>query len=313
MRDQSLSLRILVLAVLLLVVAAACVAILVVAGILNPRPTYMAIAGAAILIVATLGAAISALGPKYRPTPLLTPLFAGVLAAFLATVAIYAAHAHFVPNRAAVASAEVKPAAKPAKPAKPPKTMVQPVKAETDKAPVAPDLAAAPPPPPAAPAPAAVPSFDPATFTPPAANAEAVVPAAPAAAADVQPAMAEVATPKEPAGAATAKPAAETTPVNVAAVAPPTQAADKAGPADGAKKPPVAAIPLPAAAPDKTARQSPDQPVNLTSGFDPSGPVAAEPGAPMALDAADVAAVHHAAIPPLPRIRPCGGAGPACP
>ena len=51
-----------------------------------------------------------------------------------------------------------------------------------------------------------------------------------------------------------------------------------------------------------------------TAGFDPSGPVAPEAaGPPLALDAAAAVPAHRAAIPPLPRIRPCGGAGPACP
>ena len=76
----------------------------------------MALAGGAILVVAILAAAISALGPKYRPTPLLTPLFAGVFAALLVTTAVYAAHSQIAPKRnAAVAAQHVqaKPAVKP--------------------------------------------------------------------------------------------------------------------------------------------------------------------------------------------------------
>ena len=105
--------------------------------------------------------------------------------------------------------------------------------------------------------------------------------------------------------------------VDVANVAqPPAQAA--AAPADtgSARKEPVAVakIPVPAAAPGTVAKQTADKPVDLVAGFDPSGPVAPQAaGPPMALDAAAALPVRRVAIPPLPRIRPCGGAGPACP
>ena len=82
----------------------------------------MVAAGGRILIFAILAAAISALGPKYRPTPLLTPLFAGVFAALLATTAIYAAHAHVAPKRAPLppprSSRPNRPAAEAARPSR---------------------------------------------------------------------------------------------------------------------------------------------------------------------------------------------------
>ena len=106
--------------------------------------------------------------------------------------------------------------------------------------------------------------------------------------------------------------------VNVAnAVVPPAQAAEApAAEAKAAHKPPVvvAKIPVPAAAPKAAAKADPNAPLNLAAGFDPSGPTEpAAAGPPIALDVADAVPAHRMAIPPLPRIRPCGGAGPACP
>ena len=329
MRDQSLSLRILVLAVLLLAVTAFCVVMLVAIGALHPRIAHMLAAGGVILILAILAAAISALGPKYRPTPLLTPLFAGIFAALLASSAIYAVQAHVAPKRSAIAAAEatapIQPAAKPAAEAK-----AQPVEA-------APMVASAEPGPPAAPKEQArfVPNFDPSDFAPAPTlptNAEAPAPPAvqPVATGTAQPppqdaanggAMDAASGPatNEPSGGAMDAPAVDQAnagpAADVANVAePPAQAA--AAPADtgAAKKEPmaVAKIPVPAAAPG--ASKNAATPVNLVAGFDPSGPTVPEAaGPPMALDAADAAPAHRATIPPLPRIRPCGGAGPACP
>ena len=177
MRDQSLSLRILVLAVLLPTAAAVCVFALVVSGTLHPRIVHMVAVGGVILIVAILAAAISALGPKYRPTPLLTPLFAGIFAALLATTAIYAVRAHVVPTRKAIAAVETKPAES------------APV---VDKALVTPALAAMPQEPqpqePMAQKPTMAPSFDASTFMPPAkAQDQMQADAQPATVEDAQP------------------------------------------------------------------------------------------------------------------------------
>ncbi len=323
MRDQSLSLRILVLAVLLLAATALCVFALVVIGALHPRVTYMVAAGGVILIVAILASAISALGPKYRPTPLLTPLFAGVFAAMLTSTVIYAVQAHVATKRSAVAAVAPGPAktTQVDKPNKVAKAVAEP----TATAPILDKTAAAPTPPaaPQAPAPAAVPRFDAADFAPaPFPSADQLLPATqPAAATDGQPAtMNATDTPMvDPTKAAatdaptpdTAGGAEKTKLIDVADVAAsPAKAAEK--PAAGGKKAVVGEIPVPAAAPQ--AKKKSAQPVNLSGGFDTSGPVAPQAaGPPMALDAADAALPHHVAIPPLPRIRPCGGAGPACP
>ena len=286
MRNLSLSMRVLVLAVLLPTAAAVCVVALVATGALHPKIVQMVAAGWAILVVAVLAAAISALGPKYRPTPLLTPLFAGIFAALLATTAIYAVRAHVMAKRTVVAAVKTEPA-------RPAPAIAKPS--------IPPALAAVPQEPARQPSMATTmaPSFD-TGFEP--LPAEDRVPVQ----ADVQPPPADAAD-----RAAMGGPL-----VDVAnAVVPPARAAEK--PAAGAgPKPPVAVarIPVPATAPDTTVKANTDASVNLTARFDPSGPIEpAAAGPPIPLDAVDAAPAHRAAIPPLPRIRPCGGAGPACP
>ncbi len=305
MRDQSVSLRILVLAILLLFVTALCVVALVVVGALSPRIAHMGVVGGTILIVAVLAAAISVFTPKYRPTPLLTPLFAGVFAALIASAAIYGVHAHVASKRSAAAAVVAKPMAEPVKTA--------PAIENASAAPQEPPLAGAP-------------NFDGSDFTSSpmpdgagaAAQAEAPPPAdaQPAAAMDVPAPPADAAgaaaMDQAPAADATGAAPADAAPVDVANTAPPDGATQQPASAEDATKAPVAVakIPVPAAAPAAAA----GAPVKLTGGFDPSGPTVPQAdGPPMALDAADVTQPHRVVIPPLPRIRPCGGAGPACP
>jgi len=57
---------------------------------LNANSTTLSSVGLGIFLVATLFGAIAALGPKSRPTPLLTPAMAGTAAAAVTTVAIIA-------------------------------------------------------------------------------------------------------------------------------------------------------------------------------------------------------------------------------
>ena len=296
MRDQSLSLRILVLAVLLPTAVGACVVALVATGVLHPRIAYLVAAGGAILIVAILAAAISALGPKYRPTPLLTPLFAGVFAALLFSTALYAAHSHITAKHSAtVAHLDAKSAVRPVKTA--------PVIA---KASVEPDLAATPQGP--------LPSFDASTFARPAKaqdqmQADGQSPAKP----DVQPVPNDATDQVSTAG-----------PLEnmVNAVVPPAQASEKTAAADDSSKPAaagdsskppvaVARIPLPEAAPADVPNH--DAPINLSARFDPTGPTWPQADGPPIPLIASAAALPRTAIPPLPHIRPCGGAGPACP
>jgi hypothetical protein len=109
--EESASLRVLLIAVLLVGATIACVAFLVAEGVLRLTGTHALGGGVALLLVALLAATISALGPKYRPTPFLTPLTAGVFAALFATTVVYAAHTQVsTRGRTAVASeARVEP------------------------------------------------------------------------------------------------------------------------------------------------------------------------------------------------------------
>ncbi len=312
---ESLYLRIAALAVVLPLMAAVCVFALVVTGALHPRIAYLVLAGGAILVIAVLAAALSALGPKYRPTPFLTPLFAGVFAALLASTAVYAAHAYVTPKRSAVATVDIKPATKAAKASKTAKSAVKPAEAApVEQASAGGDAAQLPP--------GFMPMFDTAAFAP-AEKAQDQLPLAdqpPTKAADQLPATAEV----QPLPADAADRAAMGGPlVDVPdAMVTPVKAEEKSGTAKPGKQPTVAVakIPVPAKAPQlpgETAKADANTPRNLAASFDASGPILpAADGPPMALDGAEAAGAapaHHAAIPPLPRIRPCGGDGPACP
>ena len=331
MRGPGLLLRVLVLAVLLPITAAGCIVVLIGSGALHPRLSHMVAAGGAIFIIATLAAALSTFSPKFRPTPLLTPLLAGVFAALVATAGLYGAQAYIATRhqRPVASTAEAKPVVVPVKPAADDKAAQGPIEPDPRMAAPQPVPANAPAAPPAEPA--AAPSFDSAAFAP--ANALAAPPAnAGAPAAPAQPAA--DAAKLQPSQPAATPPAAPAPPTTADAAAPPAQPVS-ANPASGKKGKPaagddantltIANVPVPAAAPAEalptdavpaqTATADPNAPMNLNPWFDPSGP--SEPqaeGPPMALaGGGGVTATHHAATPPLPRIRPCGGAGPACP
>ena len=94
----------------------------------------------------------------------------------------------------------------------------------------------------------------------------------------------------------------------VAAEPDPVAAAAPEKPKPAATKTRVASIPSPVPAP---AEGKPGDPITLQTTFDVSGPPQEKVGPPLALDTAIARAAP--ATPPLPRIRPCGGAGPACP
>ena len=80
--------RALIVSLMLGVAVVICMAHLVLFAGLNVNSTTFASAGFGIFLVATLFAAIAALGPKSRPTPLLTPAIAGTAAAAAMTMAI---------------------------------------------------------------------------------------------------------------------------------------------------------------------------------------------------------------------------------
>ncbi len=287
MRIESVSLRLLLLAALLAVVAVLCAGALVFAGVLHLNGGRVLGAGGALLLVAMLAAAMSALGPKYRPTPFLTPMAAGAFAAVLATTAVYAAHVRTVEPKARATTAVANiDANKPKPPASRP-VKTAPVMAKAEPEPMQPQkevrmLNA---------------GFDSAAFDPAPVHSEAMAsPAAPRPAAPAQPTAAMPAMAAEPPVPAESE---------VAALPDTTQAKPAHKPAKAGTS---ATIPLPEVAPSPA---EPGAPINLQVTFDPTGPVAAKVSAPLAL--ADGAKPASPAIPPRPRIRPCGGAGPACP
>lgn len=292
---MSRAVQVLMLGVLFVLVAAGCVAFLVISGGVDPTGSRIIFVSGALVLLSGLAAAVSALGPKYRPSPFLTPLTAGVLVALIATTAVVSAG---LSQNVAKGKA---PAARVTDRRVPPATQA---KAKAPEAVV--QTAAAQPVPAAAPAPPAKAvrvldgSLDPA----------AVQLAAPKA--DPAPKPVALATP-EPAPAAKA-PTAE---AKVAVVQEPAKAAapaTEAAAATAARKPvAIATIPSPKPAPPLPAAD-PGAPVNLQTGFDTTTPAAKSAGQPLSLAvAASQSGQAVSATPPLPRIRPCGAGGPACP
>jgi hypothetical protein len=75
--------------------------ILVVFGGVRVNQTLLAMIGGGMFMIAVLFAAISAIGPKYRPTPALTPIMAGSSAAAVTAALILAANLHLTTSQAA--------------------------------------------------------------------------------------------------------------------------------------------------------------------------------------------------------------------
>src|ERR671922_2280398 len=91
----------------LVVSVAFCIAFLVFVAGVRPGTSLLVTLALGLYMLAALFAALSALGPKYRPTPMLTPTMAGSLAAALATVIIIVGNLQASPGqRAALRSAE---------------------------------------------------------------------------------------------------------------------------------------------------------------------------------------------------------------
>jgi hypothetical protein len=102
--------RALIVGLTLLVSVAFCVAFLVfVMGIRFDTPVLVSLAFT-LFMLAALFAAISALGPKFRPTPMLTPTMAGTIAVVLTTLLVAVGHAE-LPARQQVAAPSVAPPA----------------------------------------------------------------------------------------------------------------------------------------------------------------------------------------------------------
>jgi hypothetical protein len=292
---MSRAVQVFMLGLLFVFVAAGCVAFLVLSGGVDPTGSRIIFVAGALVLLSGLAAAVSALGPKYRPSPFLTPLTAGVFAALIATTAVVSAgHSQNATKgkapAARVAERRVPPVAQP-KPKVPEAPVVQAAVAQ-------PVVAAPPAPPPQKPVRVLDGSLDPAAVQ--AAAVQKIDPAPllapkPVALAAPEPAAAKVAAVQEPAKAAA-----------------PVAASEAASTA--AKKPvAIAAIPNPKLAPPLPAADS-GAPISLQTSFDTTTPAAKSAGQPLSLAAAaSQSGQAAAAIPPLPRIRPCGAGGPACP
>src|SRR3990167_6994843 len=84
--------RALIVSFTLIVSVAFCVAFLVFVAGIRPGTTVLISFALGLFMLAALFAAMSALGPKYAPTALLTPTMAGSLAAALATTIVIASN-----------------------------------------------------------------------------------------------------------------------------------------------------------------------------------------------------------------------------
>jgi hypothetical protein len=85
----------------LAIVVALLVGTLVTFGGVRVTETRLVVLGGGLFMVAVLFAAISAIGPKARPTPALTPIMAGMSGATFAAALILAAHLHLSTGQAA--------------------------------------------------------------------------------------------------------------------------------------------------------------------------------------------------------------------
>jgi hypothetical protein len=93
--------RALVVTLSLAMIVAFLVGILVIFGGVRVDETILVLFGGGLFMVAVLFAAISAIGPKFRPTPALTPIMAGTSAATFTSALILAAHLHLSAGQAA--------------------------------------------------------------------------------------------------------------------------------------------------------------------------------------------------------------------
>jgi hypothetical protein len=93
--------RPLVVTLSLAMIVALLVGALVTIGGVRVSEPLLVMLGGGLFMVAVLFAAISAIGPKFRPTPALTPIMAGTGAATFSAALILAAHLHLSTGQAA--------------------------------------------------------------------------------------------------------------------------------------------------------------------------------------------------------------------
>lgn len=284
--------RALIVALALAVVVVICTAFVVLFAGLNVSPATLASIGLGIFMIAALFASIAALGPKARPTPLLTPAIGGTAAAALTTVVIIAGSTQFgQAHRAAMETSEPARVTAPA-----PEVAVAP----------APEIAAAP----ASEEPQAPPEPEPILFP-----GVTIVPAGPlpgpasrAPNADVRPMETpEPSAPESTEQAAPMAPSAEPDGGEAAADTPTADPNPVGLPADSASEKTAAETAAPSAVP--TASPIPIPPI-------PTPPPARFVLSEDAFDTSKPPALHKpidGVSPPLPRSRPCGAGGPPCP
>lgn len=287
--------RALIVSLALAVVVVACMAFVVLFAGLRVGSAALASIGLGIFMVGALFAAVAALGPKSRPTPLLTPTIAGTTAAVLTTVVLITGGAQLGnAYRSAMRASE------PAKVAAPAPEVTTPE-------------ATAPTPEVATPAPREASGPEPIQFPEPAEPLLGSAPATPAAAvppatmADLpSDAAAEPATgpQSDVADTVAEEPAAESNPEvsTTEATAQEPETTTAAPSASSTTSP----IPIPPIPPPPPARQDLSQ-----LPFDTSNP----PPLPNAQAAATPPSTNGevSVNPPLPRSRPCGAGGPPCP
>lgn len=278
--------RALIVSLVLGVAVVICMAFVVLFAGLNANPATLARAGLGVFLVATLFAAIAALGPKSRPTPLLTPAIAGTAAATVTTVAIIALTQIGQSQRAALTTSEpakideaASQAAMPTPKAPPPASAAEPIQF--------PGAAIVPVTPTSSPTPAMLDAdMSPARADEPEGPklTEDPGPAVPPPEQDVVGTMTDASLPS----------------LNLDLV--PNEAESSASTL------PQPEIPM-AASGSSAAATIPIPPV-------PPPPTERPPLSEDAFDASRPPSVRHgtiAASPPLPRSRPCGAGGPPCP
>lgn len=315
-----------IIAVALLVSVILCLAFLVLSGGIRINAALLVSLALGLFMIAVLFAAISAIGPKFRPTPVLTPIMAGTVVAGLITVLVGVGGQQKPREQPATSSLADRPLSSDLVPAEPPIVTTSPSAplvsnpdGGTETRPIR-VLG----PTPGGPAEDPVPdvSSEPAPDLPLAESGAVPVVAAPE-----EPAISP---PNETAtfdGAATALPPGltEPAPVNVpaspsaepaAVTAPgPSAPAPPQNPAATTPSGPIVLIPTdltgaPTATPPEGTELAP---------IDPSVPPALSEPLALGTDTFDtsdpnaLAPVSSTPTPPLPRSRPCGVAGLPCP
>jgi len=314
--------RAFIISIALLVSVVCCIAFLVLVAGVSPSAALLVSLALGLFMMAVLFAAISAIGPKFRPTPLLTPMMAGTVVAGLITVLISVGNQQYSREPRAASGFADPPATSDLGRTQPPVVTISPaapIAAEPETrtvravGPTPADAAdetepVVPPPPAVTSAPAddgaATPPTDPSAAVVSSPSAPASVDTATTTSAPLPSVLAPANTPAPP----TAAPTAVIAPL-------PSAPAPAQDPAATSPEGPLVLVPVDllnndAATPAAAADSSPSDP-----------PVPLAPSAPLVLstDSFDTSITNADSpapttpTPPLPRSRPCGVGGLPCP